>query len=644
MSSCRPSTASMSSSATCITSMRWKTRRIPTIRRICSPPSARATWSTRWATDIDDPTEQPRWGKIGKQKIEDAGTLYPERMKTVDDEILDNALKFVDKARADGKPFFLWLNPTRMHVVTHLSDKYEAMRNSENGWSEEEAGMAQLDDIVGSVMKYVKDNGLDDDTIVAFSTDNGTENFTWPDGGQTPFAGGKGTALEGGFRAPAIIRWPGKVPAGKVENGIMSGLDWFPTFVAAAGNPNIVDELKAGKQLGDTTYKVHLDGYNQMDLITGKGPSARHEIYYFTESTLSAVRINDYKYRFTDQPNGWLGATEKVDWPILVNLRLDPFERTGMYNGKDNGSIAYYNWFAYQFWRFQFVQQQVAKLAKTGDRVPAHAKGRELQSRSRESADRESDRGTARTIDPLLPGARLEWGPVFSLPHTREPPMPGPFSALARRALLWGLLILVLFGFGSPPALAQANPLPSWNDGPAKSAIVDFVARVTRPGGPDYVAPEERIATFDNDGTLWAEQPVYFQLAFALDRIKALAPQHPEWDETQPFKSVLEGDTKAVAASGEKGLLEIMAATHAGITTESSPTSSTAGSRPPSIRASIVPTPSSSTSRCWNCSPICAPTASRPSSCRAAASSSCARSPSASTASRPSRWSARRAS
>ena len=113
----------------------------------------------------------------------------------------------------------------------------------------------------------------------------------------------------------------------------MSGLDWFPTFVAAAGNPNIVDELKKGKQLGDTTYKVHLDGYNQMDLITGKGPSKRHEIFYFTESTLGAVRIDDYKYRFTDQPNGWLGGTVKVDWPILVNLRLDPFERTGMSNG-----------------------------------------------------------------------------------------------------------------------------------------------------------------------------------------------------------------------------------------------------------------------------------------------------------------------
>ena len=311
------------------------------------------------------PTEQPRWGKIGKQRIEDAGTLYPKRMETVDDEILDNTLKFIDKARADKKPFFVWLNPTRMHVVTHLSEKYESMRNSENGWSVQEAGMAQLDDIVGSVMAYLKTNGLDDNTIVVFTTDNGAENFTWPDGGQTPFAGGKGTGLEGGFRVPAMVRWPGKVPAGKVENGIVSGLDWFPTLVAAAGNPNIVSELLAGKKVGDQTFKVHLDGYNQLDLITGKAPSARHEIFYLTETTLAAVRIDDFKYRFTDQPGGWLGATEKVDWPILVNLRLDPYERTGMFNGKDNGSIAYYNWFAYEFWRFVFVQQEVAKAAQT---------------------------------------------------------------------------------------------------------------------------------------------------------------------------------------------------------------------------------------------------------------------------------------
>ena len=210
------------------------------------PPWARATWCIR-GRQPDDSTVQPRWGKIGKQKIEDAGELCPKRMETIDDEILDNALKFVDGARKAGKPFFLWLNPTRMHVVTHLSPKYEAMRNSDNNWTMQEAGMAQIDDIVGAVMKYLKDNGIEGDTIIGFTTDNGAENFTWPDGGQTPFAGGKGTALEGGFRVPMILRWPGKVPAGKVENSIVSGMDWFPTFVAAAGNPNITARTAQGQ-------------------------------------------------------------------------------------------------------------------------------------------------------------------------------------------------------------------------------------------------------------------------------------------------------------------------------------------------------------------------------------------------------------
>ena len=148
-----------------------------------------------YATDVDDPTVDPRWGKVGKQKIEDAGTLYPKRMETVDDEIRDLALRFIEKAKADGKPFFLWLNPTRMHIVTHLSPKYEALRNSKNGWAIHEAGMAQLDDDVGLVLKKLEDMGVDDNTIVVFTTDNGTEVFTWPDGGQTPFAQSKGTVF-----------------------------------------------------------------------------------------------------------------------------------------------------------------------------------------------------------------------------------------------------------------------------------------------------------------------------------------------------------------------------------------------------------------------------------------------------------------
>ena len=330
-----------------------------------------------WATDKDDPTEMPRWGKIGKQKIEDAGTLYPKRMETVDDEILDLTLKFMDKAKADDKPFFVWLNPTRMHIVTHLSPKYESDAQLEE-WLDAftKPAWPRLDDIVGSVMKNLKDIGVDDNTIVVFTTDNGTETFTWPDGGQTPFAQCKGTVMEGGFRVPCMLRWPGHVPADSVQNGIFSGLDWFPTFVAAAGNPNITEELLKGKKLGDRTYKNHLDGYNQMDAITGKGPSARHEIFYFGESTLGAVRIDDYKYRFIDQPDGWLGAKTHVDVPYLTNLRLDPFERTGWpENGTKDGSQAYFDWFKYEFWRFVFVQQQVAKLAKTALEYPPMQRG-----------------------------------------------------------------------------------------------------------------------------------------------------------------------------------------------------------------------------------------------------------------------------
>jgi arylsulfatase A-like enzyme len=319
-----------------------------------------------WATDKDDPTEMARWGKVGKQRIEDAGPLYPKRMETVDDEIRDFTLKFMDKAKADNKPFFVWLNPTRMHIVTHLSPKYEAMRNAENGWSEEEAGMAQLDDDVGIVMQKLKDLGVDDNTIVVFTTDNGTEVFTWPDGGQTPFAQSKGTVLEGGFRVPAILRWPGHVPADSVQNGIFSGLDWLPTFVAAAGNPNITEELLKGKTIGDRTYKNHLDGYNQMAAITGKGPSARHEIFYLGESTVGAIRIDDYKFRFIDQPQGWLGEKTHPDVPYITNLRLDPFERTGWpSNGTKDGAQQYFDWFKYQFWRFVFVQQVMAKEIQT---------------------------------------------------------------------------------------------------------------------------------------------------------------------------------------------------------------------------------------------------------------------------------------
>jgi len=351
------------------------------------PASAKETVGPRnivhsFATNTDDPTVQPRWGKVGKQRIVDEGPLPPHptagikyNMETVDEEILAHAVQFIDKAKQDGKPFFVWLNPTRAHVISHLSPKYQAKLTGDNGWYLEEGVMSQLDDVVGGVLAKLKADGLESNTIVVFTTDNGTENFTWPDGGNTPFAAGKGTVMEGGMRVPMIIKWPNHIAAGKVENGIMSGLDFFPTFVAAAGNPNIASELLKGKPLGDRTYKVHLDGYNQLDLLTGKGPSNRHEVFYFAEGTLGAVRIDDFKFRMIDQPGGWLGGTVKPDWPILVNLRLDPFERMMFMNG-NTGSFYYVpNFYAHEFWRFVYLQQKLAEWIPSFIEYPPMQKG-----------------------------------------------------------------------------------------------------------------------------------------------------------------------------------------------------------------------------------------------------------------------------
>ena len=344
-----------------------------------------------WATDTDDPTEQPRWGKVGKQKIVDEGPLAPfpdmsnvpnmhditpkakYDMTTFDEVLVKASSDFMDKAKKDGKPFFVWHNTTRMHVWTFLAPKYQALMNSQTNYGLEEAGMAQMDDSIGALLKHLDDIGEADNTIVIFTTDNGAEVFTWPDGGMTPFKATKGTVFEGGFRVPAIIRWPGKVKPGTVENGIFSGLDWFPTLTAAAGNPDITDQLLKGVKLGDQTYKNHLDGYNQTDLLLGKGPSARHELFYFGGAKLGALRVDDFKYQFYQQPLGWPGPKTTTDMPLMYNIRQDPFERTPSINAETLNNLGggYMNdFFAREFWRFVVVQQRVAELAKTAIEFP----------------------------------------------------------------------------------------------------------------------------------------------------------------------------------------------------------------------------------------------------------------------------------
>jgi arylsulfatase A-like enzyme len=345
-----------------------------------------------WATDKDDTSVMPRWGKVGRQRIEDEGPLRPFKdmkadhqgwqagppgskydMETFDEVLVERAKAFMDEAKKEGKPFFIWHNPTRMHVFTYLAPKYQAMMNHATNYGVEEAGMVQLDDDVGALLKHLEDIGEADNTIVVFTTDNGAEVFTWPDGGMTPFRATKGTVFEGGFRVPCIIRWPGKVKPGTVENGIFSGLDWLPTLAAAAGNPNITEQLLKGATLEGRTYKNHLDGYDQTALLLGKGPSARHELFYFEGPHLGALRVDDFKFQFFQQPYGWPGEKVTTDMPTVVNLRQDPFERTPSIRGQslnDQGGGYLNEFFAREFWRFVLVQQYVAQLAATAVDYP----------------------------------------------------------------------------------------------------------------------------------------------------------------------------------------------------------------------------------------------------------------------------------
>jgi arylsulfatase A-like enzyme len=344
-----------------------------------------------YATDNDDPTVMPRWGKVGKQRIVDEGPLKPFSnmsadhqgwqkgqdakydMETFDAVLVENSKHFMDQAKQAGKPFFIWHNTTRMHVFTYLSQKYQAKMNYESNYGLEEAGMAQMDEDIGELLKHLDDIGVANNTIVIFTTDNGAEVFTWPDGGMTPFRATKGTVFEGGFRVPCIVRWPGQIKPGTVENGLFSGLDWFPTLCAAAGNPNITQQLLQGVKLGDRTYKNHLDGYNQMDLLLGKGPTSRHELFYFGGPTLGAIRIDDFKFQFYQQPFGWPGEKTTTDMPTIVNLRQDPFERTPSIRGEtlNNMGGGYMNdFYAREFWRFVLVQQRVAALAETAINYP----------------------------------------------------------------------------------------------------------------------------------------------------------------------------------------------------------------------------------------------------------------------------------
>ena len=287
--------------------------------------------------------------------IEDTGPLTQERMKTVDQEIYAAAGKFLDNAVNQKKPFFVWFNTTRMHVWTHLSKEYLG----KTGIGLYPDGMVEHDDMVGGLLKKLDDLKITDNTIVIYSTDNGAETVSWPDGGTTPFFGEKGTTWEGGFRVPLLVRWPGVLQPGTTVNDIISQEDWLPTLLAAAGVPDVKEKLAQGYKASGKEWRVKLDGYNFLPFFRGeakKGP--REEIYYFSQGgELNAVRWNDWKVNFAVQRGNIVtGVREVPSWPLIVNLRADPYEKA------PHESQMYMRWYADNIWLFVPIQQKVRQF------------------------------------------------------------------------------------------------------------------------------------------------------------------------------------------------------------------------------------------------------------------------------------------
>ena len=300
----------------------------------------------------------------GTQRVEDTGPLTRERMKTVDEELLPEAQRFMRDASADETPFFLWFNTTHMHFRTHIKD---GSRGQAGRWqSEYHDVMVDHDKLVGELLDFLDEQGLADDTIVVYSTDNGPHMNTWPDAGMTPFRNEKNSNWEGAYRVPAAVRWPGEIPAGRVLNGIVSHSDWFVTLLAAAGNPDIKDELRTGRDLNGTTYKVHLDGHDQLAYFRGEvDQSARRHFFYVSDDgDLTALRFDNWKIVFLEQRaagtlNVWAEPYTELRVPKIFNLRTDPFERA------DITSNTYYDWLLDRAWVLVPAQAYVAEMLQT---------------------------------------------------------------------------------------------------------------------------------------------------------------------------------------------------------------------------------------------------------------------------------------
>ncbi|WP_262300291.1 arylsulfatase [Microvirga sesbaniae] len=323
-----------------------------------------------WATDRDDPTEEPRWGRVGKQRIEDTGPLNRKRMETVDEEFAAAAKDFIKRQQDAGKPWFVWLNTTHMHFITHTKP---GSRGQAGRWqSGYHDTMIDHDKLVGDVLDYLDELGIADDTFVQYSTDNGPHRNSWPDAGTTPFRSEKNTNYEGAFRVPLIVRWPGKIEAGSISNEIVQHHDWLPTFLAMAGDPDVVEKLKKGYRAIGRTYRNHIDGYNLLPYLTGEQEkSPRNFYFYFSDDgDMLAVRMDNWKIVFMEQRTAgtlavWRDPFTRLRAPVIYNLRTDPFEFATV------TSNTYNDWMFRHAYLIYAVQAVAAKFAETFKDFPA---------------------------------------------------------------------------------------------------------------------------------------------------------------------------------------------------------------------------------------------------------------------------------
>jgi len=326
-----------------------------------------------WASDDDDATEDGRYGRRGKQRIEDTGPLTKKRMETIDEEFAEAAQNFIGRAVESETPFFVWMNTTHMHFRTH--PKPESIGQSGRWQSEYHDTMIDHDKVVGSLLDQLDELGIADDTIVIYSTDNGPHMNTWPDGGMTPFRSEKNTNWEGAFRIPEMIRWPGHIEPGSVSNEIVQHHDWLPTFLAVAGDTETVEELKKGKEIGDATFKVHIDGYNLLPYLTGEVETSPRKglVYFSDDGDVLALRFDNWKVVFMEQRvqgtlQVWFDPFVVLRVPKLYNLRTDPFERA------DITSNTYFDWLFENDYLILAATSLVAQFLQTFEEFPPRQK------------------------------------------------------------------------------------------------------------------------------------------------------------------------------------------------------------------------------------------------------------------------------